>query len=518
MKLRTLLQTVVACLVISVVAGCGGTSQVTVGVSGLVTFDLVPTSLTSGLDYAKTVQSPARGVVVEAIDTGNALVASTVTDSFGAYSLPVPANSTVKIRVKAQMKSTAFDFQVVDNTNSKALYVMDSATFSSGTSAVTKNLHAASGWGTTSYTGTRSAAPFAILDTVYKCVSKVVAADASAVFPTLQINWSVNNVSVGGNVSTGQIGTSYYSRSQKALYILGKADNDTDEYDDHVIAHEWGHYFEDNFSRADSIGGPHGNGDKLDPRVAFGEGWGNAFSGMATDDRYYVDTSGSRQASRFYQDLSNANGDSDSIGWFSEDSIQYILYSLYKSIGFSPIYSVLVNEQKSANSYTTIYSFSAFMRSYLESHMPSHTTTLNTLLASKNISSQADQWDSGQTETNDGGTPASLPVYVRLNPGTKTDLLVSDEFGTDNRLLSERFFVFTVSAGSRSIRIDRPSTSSPCLAVMSSGQVVYPRTCQSSGVSSVTVSLGNLSAGTYYGTIYENTYATGTIPFKLTLN
>jgi hypothetical protein len=33
----------------------------------------------------------------------------------------------------------------------------------------------------------------------------------------------------------------------------------TDEYDDHVIIHEWGYCFEDKFSRSDSIGGNHSN-------------------------------------------------------------------------------------------------------------------------------------------------------------------------------------------------------------------------------------------------------------------
>jgi hypothetical protein len=41
------------------------------------------------------------------------------------------------------------------------------------------------------------------------------------------------------------------------LFIYGDEDLDTDEYDDHVL-HEWGHHYEDKFSRSDSIGGEHG--------------------------------------------------------------------------------------------------------------------------------------------------------------------------------------------------------------------------------------------------------------------
>ena len=63
---------------------------------------------------------------------------------------------------------------------------------------------------------------------------------------------------------------------------------DSDEYDRHIIIHEWGHYFEDKLSRADSIGGPHGLSDRLDFRVAFGEGWGNAISAIITDDVFIV--------------------------------------------------------------------------------------------------------------------------------------------------------------------------------------------------------------------------------------
>ena len=59
---------------------------------------------------------------------------------------------------------------------------------------------------------------------------------------------------------------------------------DTDEFDQHVIAHEFGHYIENNFSRADNIGGSHGLGDKLDPRVAFGEGFGYAFAAIVLND------------------------------------------------------------------------------------------------------------------------------------------------------------------------------------------------------------------------------------------
>ncbi len=135
------------------------------------------------------------------------------------------------------------------------------------------------------------AAPFAILDSIYQAMKKVRDADSSAVFPKLKANWSIYNVPAGTGseyeLRSGLIGTTHFDGDGN-LYILGDADSDTDEYDDHVIIHEWGHYFEQSFSRADSIGGPHGSGDRLDIRVAFGEGWENAFSAIVQIIQYIL--------------------------------------------------------------------------------------------------------------------------------------------------------------------------------------------------------------------------------------
>lgn len=423
----------------------------TVIASGIITFDFVPTNSTNGLMYANTTQKPARGIIIEAINLADSSILDTTsTDGSGNYSVNVPTNTNMKIRIKAQMLKTgtpSWDFQVVDNTSSQALYLADSVSFNSGTSNVTKSYNLPSGWGGASYTSTRVAAPFAILDTVYKAMSKISSADNTVHFPQLLINWSLNNIGTTGATTLGQIGTSHYSFADKQLYILGKADNDTDEYDDHVIAHEWGHYFEANFSRSDSPGGSHSAGDKLDPRLAFGEGFGNAFSGMATDDPHYIDTNGTAQSTvGVVMNLSSSNGDPNSIGWYSEDSVQYILYSLYNNLGFSPLYSVFTNQEKASSSFTTIYSFIT----YLKANNPSSVTMINTLLSAKNISTSfADAWDSTKTETNNGGDSKALPVFTVLTVGAPAvQVCGNDEFdnnGDGNKLMSRRFIAFQIT-------------------------------------------------------------------------
>ncbi len=433
-------------------------------VSGLITFDHIPASTTSGLDYTAQTAKPARGVMVEAIRVSDAArVSLTTTDASGAYSMTLPAATNIIIRVKAQMLATgspAWDIQVVDNTNSKALYAMESSAFNSGTVDIPgKNLHAPSGWGGASYASARVAAPFAILNTVYQAVDKVVGADAAVDLPPLLINWSVNNVAVAGEPSIGEISTSMFSQGE--LYILGHANNDTDEYDSHIIAHEWGHYFEAVLSRADSLGGSHSSGQKLDPRVAFGEGFGNAFSGMVTDDADYVDTLGLAQGQTgILMNLENNDDDTVSVGWYSTSSVQSILYDLYDSVddggvdtvslGFAPLYNVLVNEQKNTDSFTTIHSFMSFIKA----NNPADSAAINTLLSYENITTTAqDEWDSTQTETNSGGEVDGLPLYIPITVGAAAlSVCTHGTNGNYNKLMNRRFLRVNIpTAGSYTV-------------------------------------------------------------------
>jgi hypothetical protein len=139
---------------------------------------------------------------------------------------------------------------VLNNTNGNALYVLDSATFSSGVTNQTKNLLAGSGWGGTSYTGTRSAAPFAILDTLLSAARFVADnGDATLDLPELEAFWSPQNNSTAGDVTLGQIESTLYTTAvaggpAAGIYVLGDENVDTDEYDQHVLAHEFQHFLE----------------------------------------------------------------------------------------------------------------------------------------------------------------------------------------------------------------------------------------------------------------------------------
>jgi len=245
-----------------------------VTISGAITYEFVTHFLRSpGLDFENAEVRPARGIQVVVLDALGNQLSSTLTSDSGEYSFTVEANTSVRIQAFARTVKTgtpAWDVSISDNTNNNSLYVLNGSLISSGSTDSIRNLHAPSGQGTPDYDNIRASAPFAILDTIYTTIQRFIAVDAEVVFPELPVRWSVNNNSLsGGDRAAGNIGTSFYSQGE--IFILGEADLDTDEYDAHVIIHEWGHYFEDMLSRTDSIGGVHSLRDRLDLRLAFGE-------------------------------------------------------------------------------------------------------------------------------------------------------------------------------------------------------------------------------------------------------
>lgn len=423
--------------------------------SGKVTYDFVPHNDNQfGLNYSATRVSAGRGLVVELLDSNNVILATTNSDNLGNYSFSVENNKLVKVRVKAQLlraQLPAWNFKVTDNTNGNILYAMEGSLVAASNATAVRDLHAASGWAGTGYTQTRVAAPFAILDSVLLGVEKVVAGGNSSDFPALELRWSVNNKAADGDLALGEVGTSFYSGS--AIYILGDENNDTDEYDRHVILHEWGHYLESEFSRSDSIGGDHVYGDKLDMRVAMSEGFANAFSAMMLDDPNYRDASGLQQADGFTNNVSRKNHTVR--GWYSEASVQSVLYNFYTSNNgktardFTDIFTVLNSSNYAASpAMTSIYVFADELRNIT----PAQITNFNTLLSEQNIETTN---AFGVDESNSGGYTGSLPIYkpLLLN-NTPVNVCSTNRFGAYNKLAVAQFLLLDVaSSGTYQINV-----------------------------------------------------------------
>ncbi len=470
-------------------------------VTGNVTFDLVPHGINFGLDYSATTAAPVRETIIEAIDTDSGTVdTSTTTDTEGNYLLNLLINKDYFIRVKAQLKQTGsprWDFSVVDNTSGNALYALVGSKFNVGVNNSIRDMHAPSGWDGSSYSRVRSAAPFAILDVVYNAYNKILSAQSDTKFPPLKIRWSVNNGSAKG-------GTSFYNGD--SIYLLGAADDDTDEYDRHVILHEWMHYYMEKLSRDDSVGGSHSLPDALDIRVAYSEGLATAFSAMVTDQPRYSDSLGIQQSKNFIIDM-----ESDTVpnpGWYSQRSIALALYDLYDknnedgdslTLGIRAINDVLITAMR-RTAITSIFPFITALRS----NNANAASAIDALFITHAMSSNQNVDPYGTNETNyPGEDPTNiLPIFTSLIVGDPAINICSiADFGTYNKLSNRRFIRFHIaSEGTYQITAAGPSGSDPDLILYGNGNVSF------SGVSGNNESFSPaLDQGDYILEMYEYT-------------
>ena len=427
------------------------------------TYDFVP--ITSGkLDYANVVKKPIRNARVEVkTDPEGVLLGSYTSDESGVVKHFLTVDQNIKFYVYAEMTSPSIVIQ--DNTAKKAKYVAITPQ-QTVASDKTYNFNFPSGWiGSNSsggYVIKRFSAPFAIMDSLYTISKKVLAARPSISLPALKVNWSVDNVGVFGDLTKGYIGTTHFNSNDNQIYVLGKDGVDTDEFDRHIIVHEWGHFFEKNLSRSDSIGGIHGAGDTKDMSLAFGEGWGNALSGMAFDpDITYYDSCGARQQTTCNTIVIKGGSDPNP-GWYSEASITHILYSIYDNVstatdtvalGLGPILDVFTGAQKTTSSMTSIFSFITGLKLSNQSSI----SAIDTLVGSKSMNYINDVF--GSTETNFGVYGYAKPLYNTLTIGgsvVSTKLLgatLNDIDDAFNSFYNNRYFKFTASSFSSRLTV-----------------------------------------------------------------
>ncbi len=485
-------------------------------ISGMATFDFVPHNpSTNGLDYAITSAKPIRGATVQLVDGSNGVLQSAMTDEMGNYSFEVDRNTSVRIRVLSEIVSASgaiWDIKIVNSGNN--IYAIQGGLQSSGTANSTRDLHAQSGWGGTSYSSTRQAAPFAVLDPLYTTVTRFAAVDPDINFPRLFVDWAPTN-------NQG----SFYTGGR--ITLLGDENNDTDEYDPHVVVHEWGHYFEDILSRADSLGGPHTGGDRLDPRVAFGEGWGYALAAMILDDPNARDSGGARQAGGFNIPVDRNNNVNS--GWFSEATVQSVLYDLYDApqdgvdtveAGLGPIYETLISADYVDSPYfTTIFLFADEYRKQQSATSPG----LDALLTDQDVFGTG---PNGAGENNNGNIASSLPVYKVLTSGGSVEICSVNDAGIENKLGNTIFLEFSPpSSRNYTLTMTRSSGASgrdPDFRIFRRGTLIAR--AESSDVNTESWT-GTLSAGETYTidardwqNVDRNTASSGDACYNFTAN
>jgi hypothetical protein len=488
---------------------CKSTAAIPTGsnITGVVEYQRVPLPVpfagSRGLDYANTVELPARGVVVQAVEAiggscSESVVATGLTNSRGEYGLTVPVNQPVCVEVRAQLYRDAsnggagWDVQMVDNTNaSAAYYLTDRSIIATSDEQPIRNFLAASGaeGGMSVYSAERAAAPFAILDTICEAIDTLVAVDAEIDLPTLLVNWSSNNVVAEGDVEAGEIGGAFYRATYlirgntvttvgHEIFLLGDEGVNTDEYDSHVITHEFGHFVTGALSRFDALGGEHFLGDSLDMRLAFEEGWADAFSAIALDGattlltspQIYRDSSGDNQGRAFYFSLDN---NPYNRGWYSESSVYSTLYNSFDSsndsidtlsLGFASLYDVLTNAAyKNSAALLSVYTFFNRLK-----QLGADAVAIDMLLADEDIEPVVDDYGSNEDIANNDGMSARedvFPLYHELLLNTDVTVCSNDQFGLANKLSVNQYLRFN-AASSKTYRFEITPLSTSAQALL----------------------------------------------------
>ncbi len=265
----------------------------------------------AGLDLSRPSMVPIRSARVEVVDAATqSLISVSETDGLGRFTIAVPPQSPVKVRVISRLRSTAL--RVVDNTNNNVPYVIET------------DFDARENPRPLLADRTRVSGAFNILEMIQRSNDLVQIADPGVIPPAPAIFWSVRN-------SRATIGTTVFNVTSNTAKILGERGDDSDEFDDAVIIHEYAHMLAARFSRDDSPGDAHHIGDILDPRLAWSEGWANFFSSAARNDAVYRDSGNNRVSVRI--DLEDNQPPNDIPGYWSEASIGSLLWDLFDGSG-----------------------------------------------------------------------------------------------------------------------------------------------------------------------------------------
>ena len=389
----------------------------------------------AGLDLNHPVMVPIRNARVEVVDrSAQSVVAVSETDGRGEFRVPVPLEPDLTIRVVSRLRPA--DLRVADNTNGNALYGISldvDAREPLGKLVLVDN--------------SRLSGAFNILEMLQRANDTIRLADTKIVPPAFGIFWSTRNTPRSGNVREGLVGTTHFNFVNNTAFVLGDRTVDSDEFDDSVIAHEYAHMLAARFSRDDSPGHSHGIGDMLDPRVAWSEGWANFFSGAVRNDAIYRDSMGLNGVNVLRYDLEDNIPPGDKPGYWSEASVQSLLWDLYDGhvdpgdnvqYPLSLIWSAFVDLKNERFVY-----FPYFLDHFLARN-PAASDALRIMAQLRSIDFQPNVRPS---VTN----PFPRPINVGDVITGEVDSLTSKR---TNLVQSSHFMSFTTSGGAASIRLD----------------------------------------------------------------
>ena len=308
----------------------------------------------TGSDY-----KPVRYAVVEMLDESGQVLITQSTDVDGIFDFGnfVPDNYSIRLLAEIN-QAPALGFKVKD---------MNGALYSFVKASEFNTLQYA-------FDMTRSqdgAGAFNILDVMTHSAEYANTVLNSEV-QGLQIFWEKGN-QAGTYFCTGF--DSADCTNDEGIYVRSEFSSsanantpDTDEFDDDVLMHEFGHFLTENYSVDDSQGGTHYLEDNdSDLRLSWSEGWGTFFPSAVKlwmrQDRpdsissqagvtVYIDTAGNEIL--VSNDIKTGELGDAFFTAGSEVAVSRILWNLLEDFGIEKIWDVLVNHFPNAERPTTL--------------------------------------------------------------------------------------------------------------------------------------------------------------------
>lgn len=266
--------------------------------------------------------NPIRHAEIIVHDSAGQTVQCGETNSLGQFSLSVPqGENNLQLSVRSRSNNSFLKAYVMGNPQSNQAHQITGSFVPDQTKSI--------GSLTAPATGTLQGGAFNILDKILdtndflrtqtaSCNTFHSSCSPFTVAPLAFIYWTagedIGNLTFGNSI----VGSSFYVRDSNQMYLLGGRNgdinnSDTDHFDNTIIIHEYGHFLENFYSVSDSPGGPHSGDTILDPRLAWSEAFANYLQAVVTGDFVYRDTSGTidGMASLFFnEDLEHGDNDS----------------------------------------------------------------------------------------------------------------------------------------------------------------------------------------------------------------
>ena len=239
-----------------------------------------------------------------------------------------------------------------------------------------------------------------------------------------------------------------------------------------------------------------------------GEGFGNALSGMITQDPFYRDSSQAQQSRGFSINVET----NDSSGWFDESTVQAILYDLFDSpadgndnlaLGLGPIYETFTAQSYIEQpTFTSIFSFLAELRS----QQANSAAAIDAFAASRgiNVTNARAIGETNPGTFQDEPIVYELPVYKQVTVnGGPVEVCSVNNAGEFNKLGNRDYVIFTATAGLHTLTMTRTSGASsrdPDFIIFRNGNLVARA---ESGEADTETTNVNLAAGEHVIDTYD---------------